>query len=535
MEDHRERKEQQRIVERRLCKHGVEPRHTGVPSAITDASIPGTAAGNACGPRWPLVCLPRLSQPSADATLGSAAGRSAEELALLLRLHRAVSGQRDREAVLAAARQAVEGLLPAARWVLAIPGAPGSGDLAGGFAAGSLLGWVIEHRRPAVVSSLDEIRDTFPSTHDALRAEQMQSLLALPLESQARCIGALALLARGAHAWDRRSESLFDEIARTLAAALDNCLEFERVAGMSGELAALLDVNQAIGRHLGRDELFGALAKCLREVVPTDRFGIELPIEGDRLQGHLLTPRGSAAEPTRPTVLPAPGTACHWVLVNREWLISASREELRERFPVTFEVMQQESMESLCALPLVTAQRARGVLFFMAGRPGAYSSLRRGLLEQVASAVAVALDDCLAHEEVATLRDRLAAENVYLQEEIAQEHNFNEIVGRSAAEPTRPTVLPAPGTACIWVLVNREWLISATRDELRERFPVTFDVMQQESMESLCALPLVTAQRARGVLFFMAARPGAYASLRRGLLEQIASAVAGALDDCLAH
>ena len=42
-------------------------------------------------------------------------------------------------------------------------------------------------------------------------------------------------------------------------------------------MEVLLDVNRAIGRHLGRDELFGALAACLRNVFETDRFGIEPP------------------------------------------------------------------------------------------------------------------------------------------------------------------------------------------------------------------------------------------------------------------
>src|SRR5713101_4593734 len=207
----------------------------------------------------------------------------------------------------------------------------------------------------------------------------------------------------------------------------------EELRGLSGEMAVLLDVNRAIGRHLERDELFGALAACLRNVFETDRFGIELPIEGERLQGHLLTPSGAKMEPTRVKVLPAQGTACNWVLQNRKWLVSSTREELSERFPLTFEVMTKEGMESLCAMPLVSDDRARGVLFFMAARKAAYGSLRRGLLEQVTAAVAVALDDCLAHEEVRRLRDQLAAENAYLQEEIRSEHNFEEIVGNSPA------------------------------------------------------------------------------------------------------
>jgi len=199
------------------------------------------------------------------------------------------------------------------------------------------------------------------------------------------------------------------------------------------ELRTLLDVNLAIGRHLKRDDLFGAIASCLRNLIETNRFGIELPIEGHKLQGHLLTPRGPGAEPTRPTILPAAGTACNWVMDNRQPYVCSTRDELRERFPVTFEVMEKQGMESLCALPLQTDERCLGALFFMAACKCAYQNLRLGLFDQIASAVAVALDTCLAHEEVRRLRDQLAAENVYLQEEIRSEHNFEEIIGNSPA------------------------------------------------------------------------------------------------------
>jgi formate hydrogenlyase transcriptional activator len=96
-------------------------------------------------------------------------------------------------------------------------------------------------------------------------------------------------------------------------------------------------------------------------------------------------------------------------------------------------VMQEQNMQSLCALALVTGSRSRGALFFMSSATGAYRNASQSLLEQVAEAVAVALDDCLAHEEVRRLRDQLAAENVYLQEEIRSEHNFEEIVGNCPA------------------------------------------------------------------------------------------------------
>ena len=57
-------------------------------------------------------------------------------------------------------------------------------------------------------------------------------------------------------------------------------------------------------------------------------------------------------------------------------------------------------MQSLCELPLLSGVRILGSLIFMSSKKTAYGHLQHSFLEQVASAVAVALDDCLAHEEV---------------------------------------------------------------------------------------------------------------------------------------
>ena len=261
-----------------------------------------------------------------------------------------------------------------------------------------------------------------------------QSYLGVPLFNTERLvIGHLVIIDDKPMPRDLLAISVLETFAARAGAELERQQADEQLSRLSEERTAMLNVNRAIRRHLERDELFGALAGCLRNIFETDRFGIELPVEGNRLHGHLLTPSADGVQATRVKVLPARGTACDWVLQNREWIVSSSRDELRERFPLTFSVMTQEGMESLCAIPLVSDDRACGVLFFMAAAKHAYTHLRRGLLEQVGSAVAVALDDCLAHEEVRRLRDRLAAENAYLQEEIRSEHNFEEIVGHSPA------------------------------------------------------------------------------------------------------
>ncbi len=277
----------------------------------------------------------------------------------------------------------------------------------------------------------DRLPELFPDDTGMI-ALGTQSYLGVPLlDSSRQVIGHLVIFDTKPMPADPLALSIMETFAGRAGAELERVRAAEQVQARDQELKALLDVNVAVGRHLERDQLFGALAGCLSHLLETDRFGIELPTEDHRLQGHLLTPKGTSSGATQPTILPAEGTVCDWVMQHREWFVAATREELSDRFPITTEVMVQEGMESLCALPLATDERCLGALFFMAARQGAYRTIRREFLDQVATAVAVALDGCLAHEEVQRLRDQLRVENVYLQEEIRAHHPFDEIVGNS--------------------------------------------------------------------------------------------------------
>jgi formate hydrogenlyase transcriptional activator len=218
------------------------------------------------------------------------------------------------------------------------------------------------------------------------------------------------------------------------------------------ELQALLEINQSSARHLRRDDLFSELARCVKPLLPCERFGIEVPTGPESLRVHVL----ALDQPARGPMIedfPSAGTACRWAQESRRRYVADAREELRERFPMTHAVMEREGMESLCALPLLREEKSFGALFFMSTRRGAYREIPVNLIERVASAVAVAADNCFAYEEVRELRDRLSAENVYLQEEIQQEHNFAEIVGKSPALAKVlslvETVAPTPSTVLV--------------------------------------------------------------------------------------
>ena len=55
------------------------------------------------------------------------------------------------------------------------------------------------------------------------------------------------------------------------------------------------------------------------------------------------------------------------------------------------------------------------------------------LLVQVAGQVAIAVENALAFQEIAELKNKLAQEKLYLEDEIRSEMNFDEIVGESSS------------------------------------------------------------------------------------------------------
>jgi formate hydrogenlyase transcriptional activator len=208
-------------------------------------------------------------------------------------------------------------------------------------------------------------------------------------------------------------------------------------------------------RHLRRSDLFAELARSVKPLLACERFGIEVPTGPESLRVHVLALDQPARGPMIEEFSSA-GTACRWAQEQRQRYIAASREELRERFPMTNLVMEREGMESLCALPLLREERSFGALFFMSTRRGAYREIPAALLERVVSAVAVAVDNCFAYERLAELRDKLAAENAYLQDEIRQSRDSGGIVGRSPALEKVMALVDTVAPSAATVLIQGE-------------------------------------------------------------------------------
>jgi formate hydrogenlyase transcriptional activator len=105
-----------------------------------------------------------------------------------------------------------------------------------------------------------------------------------------------------------------------------------------------------------------------------------------------------------------------------------------ERLPATIAgTLRAESVRSMAVAPLATASGPLGLLAIGSRKLHAFGQEDLDLLTQIGIQISLALDNALAYGRVNASAARLEEERLYLESEITSEHNFEEIVGKSAA------------------------------------------------------------------------------------------------------
>jgi len=271
---------------------------------------------------------------------------------------------------------------------------------------------------------------SFPHVEAALARHGIRSFLAVPLLSAGRPVGAMTFGSVRAGEYDEGEAEFLSVVADLVALAIDGAAGFERVRVAHERLRLVLEVGSAVLANLDLEELLRAISANVRRVLRCDVASVVLlDADGSRARLHVLDfpeGRGFVKEGAE-------------IPVRR----AEVEELLRSGRPKELDVVRDGSPGSNAAraegirhgwtFPLVSRGRALG--FFTVGRrdEARFDAGEVDLLALVAGQVATALDNALAYREIAGLKDQLAREKLYLEDEIRSEMSFDEIVGRSEA------------------------------------------------------------------------------------------------------
>ncbi len=198
------------------------------------------------------------------------------------------------------------------------------------------------------------------------------------------------------------------------------------------ECRTLLAVAEAIASHRDLHALFHDLADRLRQVVRFDYLILVLHDAATNMMRRHILETSEASPVQAPGALPVDEGPAGWVWQTQQPLIVSNLAE-ETRWPRLLELVRPLEMHSICDLPLTTARQRLGALAFLSKQVATYDSADVDFLQLVANQVAVAVENALAFECIEKLKEKLTREKIYLEEEIRTEHNFDEIVGESAA------------------------------------------------------------------------------------------------------
>jgi formate hydrogenlyase transcriptional activator len=303
----------------------------------------------------------------------------------------------------------------------------------------NLTQWVYERQEP-LLRSTNELDPRYGRLQAMLKGLYVRSICALPLTTAHRKLGAITFGSRQVDTYSSSEVRFVSQVTDYIALAFDDALNFaalrqasQELQGKNERLQLLLDVTNQVVSNLELRDLLRAVSQDVRRVMQCDYAGLSLPDEGDKqlrlyaldfpegkgfLQEDLVysvegAPSGTAFRTMKAMALQSPFTG---------WL----------NYPIV-QMAVREGLKSFCFLPLISRNRAIGVLVLGRLRDDAFSQADISFLSQVAGQIALAVENALAYREIRELKEQLSKEKLYFEDEIRTEMNFAQIIGNSAS------------------------------------------------------------------------------------------------------
>jgi formate hydrogenlyase transcriptional activator len=284
--------------------------------------------------------------------------------------------------------------------------------------------------KPVVVDTRK--RDEFVSvTTELATAEGIKALCGIPLVNRGRVLGILSTGRTTETPFMPEDVDFLSRASGQIAIAIENALAFQEVSSLAARLQLMLNVTNRITSNLELRELLRAISAYICGVMRCDMVAITLPdgpSGGQRLlaldfpngkglirEGLLLTPVGPgrrALESLKPTLV--------------------STHDSDAFAPEVRELAIAEGLQQHCVIPLANRGRALGALVIARMTDVSFSPDDLEFLAQVSGQIAIAVENALAYREISELKDKLAQEKLYLEEEIRSEMGFEQIIGSSA-------------------------------------------------------------------------------------------------------
>ncbi len=305
--------------------------------------------------------------------------------------------------------------------------------------------WIEPHMADASVSviAIEGELDRYPADFPVPRMLfdiGMRQVVLSPLRSGGKVIGFLNFVSRAVKEWSESEKELLASLSSPIAVAVSNSMAYEELRQREAQTAMQLAVNNALLTIKDRSRMLLAVCEQIDKLVPCTFLGIR--VMGDdgnyRIFDNFMHEAAggfipvSSYQQLEVADIEAIARESFAIITTPGCYSGEEFLHLCRNYRLVDLVREKFNIKSLLSVQLWNTLGSRaGLIVSSALRSFDESDLNTVGL--IVPQLSLALQNYLAFEEIDALRRKLEGERTYLVEEIKASHNFEEIIGRSAA------------------------------------------------------------------------------------------------------
>jgi formate hydrogenlyase transcriptional activator len=397
--------------------------------------------------------------------------------------------------------------------------------------------------------------------------EGVQSLCCVPLRTPRGVLGALVLARKDSTDFTQQDLDFMNRLASEVALSLESAAAHEALNREKERLQALREIGSILvaNAHLGT--LIPAVSAALGTAVPHNEIGILLYDEKAHVLRDLAEGTSLKSKMFAGGIVPIDASVAGEVLMERKARVLDCAKLAKVPYPIAKRALEQ-GMRSLCFIPLLTLKGPLGVMVLSSSTDNAFVERDKEFLEQVASALAQAVQNAAANKALQeekkrlqvlldvssvltsnwNVQDSFSTISAYLRRVLRHECAFfslyeqeNNVFVRQAQDFPLGKGLLAGATPVFrggpyWLAIAEQRPVIFSKDDVegfRSEAPLAewANGFLAEGLKSMCCVPLLRPKGPLGTLTLASTRPDAFAVADTDLLNQVAARLATALEN----
>jgi len=227
----------------------------------------------------------------------------------------------------------------------------------------------------------------WPQEKEEIESKEIE--IFMPLISRDRLIAILVLGKKQSGRYSLEDFNVIEDVTSRVAVSLEKEYLREQLREREEELSVINKSSAILSSSLDIQEIFGSFIEELKKVIDIHWASIVLIEDVDLCCVALSSTEGSAYQIGER--IPMEGSGTGWVVTQKKLFVEPDLSQ--ERYFQTGENFYKQGLRSMVYLPLIAKGKVIGSFIAASKQPNAYSQRHLKLLEQLASQVAMPLEN----------------------------------------------------------------------------------------------------------------------------------------------